>query len=283
MQSLKTRLRGTVLHTPLKMLVAPPRRLRRWWQVERWRRRMRRFYAQFIKPGELVFDVGANFGSRTRVFLELGARVVAVEPQKECARYLLASFGSDSNFHLVNKALGAASGTSDLFILKHPRTASLSLEHMRAVHFEKHQAGTLEKSGRVSVTTLDALIHQYGSPAFVKIDAEGFEYEIMRGLSQPLTALSFEFVPTYLEPALKSIDYLLRFGTMRLNYVVGERFEWMLDEWVTADELIPTLKSYAPETHFIYGDVYVRFEDEQRSHNTHSFRRTPWTNNKQTH
>jgi FkbM family methyltransferase len=197
---------------------------------------------------------------------------------------LIVEFGANPRFQLVNKALGAAIGTDEISISKQLLTASLSPEHIRAAQSRKYKPLTLwEKAGSVSVTTLDALIQQYGSPAFVKIDAEGFEYEIMRGLSHPLTALSFEFVPTYLEPALKSIDALLRFGTMRLNYVVGERFEWMLDEWVTADELIPTLKSYAPETHFIYGDVYVRFEDEQRSHNTHSFRRTPWTNNKQTH
>ena len=38
-------------------------------------------YRQFINPGELVFDIGANTGSRSKVFMGLGARVVAVEPR----------------------------------------------------------------------------------------------------------------------------------------------------------------------------------------------------------
>ncbi len=39
------------------------------------------FYSQFIRPGDLVFDIGANRGDRTEVFVQMGARVVAAEPQ----------------------------------------------------------------------------------------------------------------------------------------------------------------------------------------------------------
>lgn len=42
------------------------------------------FYKQWIKPGDLVFDIGANIGNRTRVFADIGARVVAVEPLPHC-------------------------------------------------------------------------------------------------------------------------------------------------------------------------------------------------------
>src|SRR5689334_4646326 len=43
-----------------------------------------RFYRQFVGPGDLVFDVGANVGHVTKVFLRAGARVVAIEPQSIC-------------------------------------------------------------------------------------------------------------------------------------------------------------------------------------------------------
>ena len=51
------------------------------------------FYSEFIKEGDVVFDVGANKGNRTVIFLELGAKVVAVEPQKECYEHLTKRFG----------------------------------------------------------------------------------------------------------------------------------------------------------------------------------------------
>jgi hypothetical protein len=40
------------------------------------------FYRNFIRNGDLCFDIGANIGTRTEAFLELGAKVVAVEPQR---------------------------------------------------------------------------------------------------------------------------------------------------------------------------------------------------------
>jgi FkbM family methyltransferase len=48
---------------------------------------------------------------------------------------------------------------------------------------------------KVPVTTLDRLIKAHGLPAFVKIDVDGMEHEVLAGLSVPLSALSFESCP----------------------------------------------------------------------------------------
>ena len=45
------------------------------------RRRSRSFYRQFVGPGDLAFDIGAHLGDRVQAWVDLGARVVAVEPQ----------------------------------------------------------------------------------------------------------------------------------------------------------------------------------------------------------
>src|SRR5580765_390764 len=45
---------------------------------------MREFYRQFVHRGSLVFDIGANVGERTQIFLDLGASVVAIEPVPSC-------------------------------------------------------------------------------------------------------------------------------------------------------------------------------------------------------
>lgn len=276
MQQIKDRLRGTVLYPPLRALSAQRRQLTRswrkvdwWWWHVCWYRRMRRFYAQFIKPGDLAFDVGANVGSRTRVFLQLGARVVAVEPLKECARELYLSYYNNPKFHLVNKALGATEGRAETFVHEAHCHSSFSKPMLDALASRYDGIKTVPnlrvdawtETRTVGLTTFDALIAEHGLPSFAKIDVDGFEYEVMRGLSQPLPALSLEFVPAYLEPALQSIDYLRRFGPMRLNYVIEERFEWMLDEWVTPEEFIPILKWLEPDISISNGDVYVRFID----------------------
>ncbi|MDD5633944.1 MAG: FkbM family methyltransferase, partial [Candidatus Omnitrophica bacterium] len=66
---------------------------------------MLRFYARFIKKGELCFDIGANIGDRTGVFLKLGASVIAIEPQENCVKRMIEKFGKNKRFKVVQKIL----------------------------------------------------------------------------------------------------------------------------------------------------------------------------------
>lgn len=162
----------------------------------RQRRRMRDFYAGFIRPGDLCFDVGANLGDRTAVFLRLGARVVAVEPQARCRRRLLRRFGRNPRVVLVPRALGAQPGAAEMKVSEADTISSLSADWIARVQASGRFAGyAWNQTERVEVTTLDALIREHGTPAFCKIDVEGFEAEVLKGLSAPLRAVSFEFTP----------------------------------------------------------------------------------------
>lgn len=79
-------------------------------------REMLKFYSQFIRKGDLCFDVGANTGKFTSVFLELGAKVVCVEPQEVCLRELHQSLGDNRNVIIVGEALGQFEGEGELMI-----------------------------------------------------------------------------------------------------------------------------------------------------------------------
>lgn len=259
MLAFKTRLRQSIFYPPIRALSYHWRRFIQWWSEARWYRTMRRFYTQFIQPGDLVFDVGANVGLYTCVILQLGARVVAVEPQKDCARILFAKFHANSNFSLVNKALGTAEGQAAMYVANSSSATSLSPQWIQTAKPKEMDSVTWGAPQPVSVTTLDVLIVKYGRPVFTKIDVEGYEYQVILGLSQPVLALSFEFHPTFLEPALECIQYLERFGTMRLNYTIEWRCKWVLDQWVTPDEMIAILNQTRIHADYVYGDVYVRF------------------------
>ena len=79
-------------------------------RAARHRWRTGRFYAAYVRRGDLCFDVGANKGDKTAVFLGLGARVVAVEPQAACAARLRERFGHRRDVTLVAKALARGTG-----------------------------------------------------------------------------------------------------------------------------------------------------------------------------
>jgi hypothetical protein len=65
-----------------------------------------RFYAQFLRRGDLCFDLGAHVGDRVRAFSRLGARVVAVEPDPLCAALLKRWSGGHPEITLREAAVG---------------------------------------------------------------------------------------------------------------------------------------------------------------------------------
>lgn len=217
--------------------------------------KMLQFYSQFISRDALCFDVGANIGNRVKIFLKLQAHVVAVEPQKDCVEILKVGYGSNKLLTVVQKALGESVGTAEIMISNSNSISSLSQEWVESV----------KKSGRFSeyswnmkqtvpLTTLDTLIEHYGMPSFIKIDVEGFEYQVIKGLSQPVKVLSLEFTPEIIESTFKCIDHLQRLGNIQLNYSIGETMQFVLAEWATPQEMVLALSSLRD-----VGDVYVRF------------------------
>lgn len=216
------------------------------------------FYAQFMSKNDLTFDVGANVGNRTAVFARLSRTVVAVEPQDRCLAVLRRQFGRNPHVRLVGKAVGPQEGQGEILLCNANTMSSFSPAWVSAVR----------KSGRfpdlkwehkrtVTVTTLDKLITEFGLPAFIKIDVEGYEYDVLQGLSQPVKVLSFEFVPEYLQCCYRCVDHLLSLGTVRFNYSMGESMQLALATWVDAAEIKHQLLQF---TYPQWGDIYVRFE-----------------------
>lgn len=248
-----------VRNSPLYRLV---RRYRAVKSVSEWTthdQEMLAFYSQFVGPGDLCFDVGANFGNRTKILLRLGARVIAVEPQRHCVTALRSSFDKSPHFAIVPKVLGASEGEAELLVGHADTISSLSTDWINAVQASGRFADhSWKRKQAVSMTTLDRLIAEHGSPVFLKIDVEGYEYEVLRGLSAPVRALSLEFTPELIETTFRCLDHLQSLGDISTNYAVGEEMRFALDGWVSGDEMAAILEGFRNDR-TLFGDVYVRF------------------------
>lgn len=158
--------------------------------IRRQKRNMRKAWAEgymtaitaMLRPGDLVLDCGANMGVVTEVLAATGADVIAYEPDPYAFSTLQTKFGNSPNVTLVNAAVGVGAGTVRL---------------MRADNFGDNPEGASVKStildgGRridadnsVEVPLLDFptlvrdLVAQRGEIAFVKMDIEGAELEIL--------------------------------------------------------------------------------------------------------
>ena len=218
---------------------------------------MERLYRRFVKSGDLVFDVGAHVGDRVAAFRRLGARVVAVEPQPALRTTLKLLRGRDRAVIIEPVALGRADGSVELKLnLDNPTVSTASADFIRAAAGAPGWEGQAwTQTITVPLTTLDALIARHGVPAFIKIDVEGFEVEVLAGLSRPVAALSFEFTTIQRNIAPAAIDRCAALGYVSFNAALGESQTLVHEPWLTATQIAQWLAGLPDAANS--GDVYA--------------------------
>jgi len=212
------------------------------------------FYSKFIDKGDLCFDIGANRGDKTAVFLKIGTRVVAVEPQESCVKYLKKRFKGESNFTIVEKGLADKEGEIVMSICEEANSISTLSEKWKTGRFSKYK--WTEKK-LIPVTTMDNLIKKFGLPVFCKIDVEGFECQVLKGLSQPIKYLSFEFTKEFFNDAKACIDYLNALEYTKFNCSIDEAASLRFPMWLTAENLLEKLSSVKDD--LLWGDIYAKY------------------------
>ncbi len=217
------------------------------------------FYSGFVGKGELCFDVGANIGNRVGPLLGIGAKVVAIEPQEHCYTVLKNKY--HDRIELVTDGMGEREGVKDFYVSNAHTISSFSEEFVASVKDGRFKEHTWNAPIPVKITTLDALIKKYGRPAFIKIDVEGYELEVLKGLSVPIKMISFEYmVPEQTDKIVACIEQIeSNGGNVEYNYCIGETMAFVLDNWLTPAKMKEHVWE-EPFTDTQFGDVYCRLK-----------------------
>ena len=221
-------------------------------------RRLRRLYGHFVREGDLVFDIGAHAGNRVRAFKALGCGVIAVEPQPDFARMLRALFARSRQVVVVEAAVADRVGRRTMSVSDRTPTVTTLAPDWRDTRARDPGFNGVHWNRQIDVetTTVDHLIERFGIPAFIKIDVEGSEPDVLAGLGQIVPALSFEYLPRALHEVQVCISRLLALGPYQFNWSVGESDYLASACWLDASDVLAALQ--APAAQRRSGDVYAR-------------------------
>ena len=158
-------------------------------------RAMDALYARSSSRATLPSTSAATSATASASFRRLGARVVALEPQPSAPGIRVDLWRATAGRHAGRSACGRAPVEVKLRVNSANPTCHDGIAGLRGRGRRRWRLGGpgVGPRDRGACTTLDALIAAHGSPAFVKIDVEGFEDAGARRLDAALPALSFEF------------------------------------------------------------------------------------------
>ena len=216
--------------------------------------RMGAFYSQFFEPGSRVFDVGANQGEYSEIFAGEGARVLSIEPNTAYADRLNA-LSKTVDLQPVFKAIGDEPGEAVLNVCSTPGFSTLVDRHADWIenspdYKEVRWTHTLT----VPVTTMDLLAAEFGEPEYVKIDVEGFEINVLRGMTFRPRYLSFEFGARRKDASTVCLEHLGDRG-FRFRPIIGREYRFATPEWMNLSEAKTWLNSFSVEQ-AEYGDMF---------------------------
>jgi len=218
------------------------------------------FFRPFITANDLVFDIGAYYGNWTQVFLDLGATVVACEPQIDCLRRLRArqtARATGGRLTVLDCAVSASRGNGRFYVREARGTSGL-LE-------DWHPRIRVERAVDVRVVTLDDLVDTYGVPRYCKIDVEGYEHEVLKGLTTPIPMMSLEYhwPPVCgIDKTVACLDYVSKFGKIRLNVTSGRQLAFLFTGWVDYEYFVEFFTQHLQNVAGFgeYGDIFIQVE-----------------------
>jgi FkbM family methyltransferase len=173
---------------------------------------------KLLKKGEIVVDIGANIG----YYALLGAKLVgeegkvfAIEPVVENIEILKKNIllNNYSNIEVFKLAIGDKNQEGEIYLSEYSNLASL-------IDRKKFETGEKIKKEKVKIVTLDKFLEDKPLPDLVRMDVEGYEYEVIKGMENLLkTKKSFKiFAEIHLDNSPESKERIFEILDILAHY-----------------------------------------------------------------
>ncbi|WP_179850552.1 FkbM family methyltransferase [Candidatus Pelagibacter communis] len=207
-----------------------------------------------MNKGDLYFDIGAHLGEKSKPFIEKKIRTIMVEPLPICVKTLKRLYSKNSIVKIIPKGLGSKNTKKILSINKQMPTVSTFAKHWKSGRFSNL---TWSEKTQIQITTLDALIKKFGDPQYIKIDVEGYELNVLKGLSKKSGIISFEITSEFFSDAIKCLKHLKKLSYNSFTFSIGEQKKFFSD-WSDYKTIINLIKKEIKKDKFFWADIYCK-------------------------
>jgi FkbM family methyltransferase len=159
----------------------------------------------------LLFDVGANRGDATVIGLQKGYKVIALEPAPRIYAQLVNTFIYNSKVIPLKAAVSDTSnGYVEFYEAEEDGLSTLNKDWLTSSELPYN--GKPYREVKANTITLDALVNIYGKPDLIKIDVEGAEWSVFKGMTKHYGVLTFEWTDVTLGEHCSQLEYLSSLG-----------------------------------------------------------------------
>ena len=205
----------------------------------------------------LVFDIGSNVGTTVEFFSQKADKVIGFEPNPRLVEILRRRF-NNRNVIIDSRGLSNEIGEKKFRIANADTISTFSEDWVNNSRFT---GGYSWNEGIiVETTTLDSVIDQYGTPDYIKIDVEGYEFEVLTSLTKLLenTIISFEWAEEQKNKIEQTIKYLFNLGYKKFSYTEADKILMDVEiDWRTIDKL-NLIENLDDQRKDKWGMVYVK-------------------------
>jgi FkbM family methyltransferase len=177
----------------------------------------------------LIFDIGFNVGEFTQTCFSKypNCSVIAVEANPNLANNASPHFFTNYNFSLLNNLVSDKNGEATDFYISPYATgvSTASTEFMQNSRFTKGsknvEANSIQWQPAIKIEsiTVDSMIERYGIPDLLKIDVEGYELNVLKGLTQKVNDICFEWHEEESNNLYKILEHLQSLGYQQFGVI----------------------------------------------------------------
>lgn len=161
---------------------------------------------------QLLFDVGSNRGDAVVAGLNLGFnKIIALEPAPRMFKTLVSNFLYDPRVVPLKFAVSDVDNAQiEFFEADEDGLSTMNIDWLTSD--DMPYKGKSFRTISATTITIDSLVKLYGVPDLMKIDVEGAEWSVFRGMTKKYGMLTFEWTDVTIEEHCAQLQYLESLG-----------------------------------------------------------------------